>query len=211
MIIRIARPADSEWGQSLAFPAMGDTAPAARLRQVVIAAGELEPVAGALQSALGLGEPFRDPGVGLFGLSNTVFAIGDCFIEVISPTTEGTAAGRWLERHGGDGGYMVIFDLQDAPAARARAAALGVRTVWEIELPDISAAHLHPADMRGAIVSLDRSEPQGSWRWGGEEWTGRVGTGAPGRLAGHHARRRRPGADRRALGGGPRAARAWRR
>ncbi len=150
----------------------------------MIAAAELEPVASALQSALGLGEPFRDPGVGAFGLHNTVFAIGDCFIEVISPTAGDTAAGRWLERNGGDGGYMVIFDLQDARSARDRAAALGVRTVWEIELPDISAAHLHPADMRGAIVSLDRSEPQGSWRWGGEDWTGRVGTGAPGRLAG---------------------------
>ncbi len=150
----------------------------------MIAAAELEPVESALRGALALGEPFRDPGVGAFGLRNAVFAIGDCFIEVISPTTEGTAAGRWLERHGGDGGYMVIFDLQDAWAARERAAALGVRTVWEIELPDISAAHLHPADMRGAIVSLDRSEPQGSWRWGGEDWTGRTGAGAPGRLAG---------------------------
>ncbi len=150
----------------------------------MIAAAQLEPVAGALQSALGLGEPFRDPGVGAFGLHNAVFAIGDCFIEVISPSAGDTAAGRWLERRGGDGGYMVIFDLQDARSARERAAALGVRTVWEIELPDISAAHLHPADMRGAIVSLDHSEPQGSWRWGGEQWTGRIGTGAPGRLAG---------------------------
>ena len=66
-------------------------------------------------------------------------------------------------------------------SARRRSACA---SVWEIELPDISAAHLHPADMRGAIVSLDRSVPPDSWRWGGEEWTGRVGSGAPGRLAG---------------------------
>lgn len=45
-------------------------------------------------------------------------------------------------------------------------------------------ALLHPADMRGAIVSLDRSEPYGTWRWGGPQWTGRIGAGAPGRLAG---------------------------
>jgi hypothetical protein len=38
--------------------------------------------------------------------------------------------------------------------------------------------------MRGAIVSLDRSEPYGTWRWGGPQWTGRTGAGAPGRLAG---------------------------
>jgi Glyoxalase-like domain len=150
----------------------------------VLAATELEPVAAQLRSALSLGEPFRDPGVGAFGLHNVVFALGDCFIEVVSPTRAGTAAGRHLTRHGGDGGYMVIFDLEDAEGARSRAHDLGVRVVWQIALPDISATHLHPADMRGAIVSLDRSQPYGSWRWGGPQWTARIGEGAPGRLAG---------------------------
>jgi hypothetical protein len=150
----------------------------------VLVAGELEPVAGPLRSALALDEPFRDPGVGEFGLQNAVFALGDCFLEVISPTQPGTAAGRYLERHGGDGGYMVIFDLEDLEGARSRALGLGVRVVWQLDLPDISGTHLHPADMRGAIVSLDQSRPYGSWRWGGPQWTGRTGVGAAGRLAG---------------------------
>ncbi len=154
-----------------------------RLRQAVLAASELEPVAAALRSALNLNEPFRDPSVGLFGLANVVFAVNDCFLEVVSPTRPDTAAGRYLERHGGDGGYMVIFDLEDLESARSRAQELGVRVAWEIDLPDISTTHLHPADMRGAIVSLDRSEPYGTWRWGGPQWTGQVGDGAPGRLA----------------------------
>jgi Glyoxalase-like domain len=158
--------------------------PRVRLRQAVICASELEPVAGALQRSLGLGEPFRDPGVGLFGLVNTVFAIGDCFLEVISPAQPGTAGGRWLERHGGDGGYMVIFDLEDLGGARMRASAAGVRVVWQLDLDDISGTHLHPADMRGAIVSIDQSRPYGSWRWGGPEWEGRIGSGPAGRLAG---------------------------
>jgi Glyoxalase-like domain len=155
-----------------------------RLRQAVLAAGDLDAVAGALRSALGLGEPFHDPGVGFFGLTNSVFALGDCFLEVVSPAQEGTAAGRYIDRHGGDCGYMVIFDLEDLDGARARAEELGMRVVWQVDLPDISATHLHPADTRGAIVSLDQSRPYGSWRWGGPEWTARVGPGAPGRLAG---------------------------
>ena len=161
---------------------MPDARPRVRLRQAVIAAAQLEPVAQELRTSLGLGEPFRDPGVGMFGLVNTVFAISDCFIEVISPSQPDTAAGRWLERHGGDGGYMVIFDLEDLDGARARVRAAGVRVVWQLDLPDISGTHLHPADMRGAIVSLDRADPPGSWRWGGPDWTGRTGTGAPGRI-----------------------------
>jgi hypothetical protein len=163
---------------------MDEDRPKARLRQAVLVAAELEPVAAALQAELGLGEPFRDPGVAEFGLTNAVFALGDCFLEVISPARPNTAAGRYMARHGGDCGYMAIFDLEDLEGARERAAQAGIRTVWQIDLPDISGTHLHPADMRGAIVSLDRSRPYGTWRWGGPQWTGRMGAGAPGRLAG---------------------------
>ncbi len=156
-----------------------------RLRQAVIAASELEPVVAELTDVLGLGEPFRDPGVGLFGLENAVFAIGDCFLEIVSPTQPDTAAGRYIERHGGDCGYMAMFDFEDLAAGRARAAESGVRTVWEIDLPDISGTHLHPADIGGAIVSIDGSRPYGSWRWGGPQWTGLIADdGAPGQLAG---------------------------
>jgi hypothetical protein len=157
---------------------------ALRLRQVVLAAGELEPVASELQAALGLGAPFADPGVAEFGLRNAVFALGDCFIEVIAPTSPDAPAARWLERRGGDGGYMLIFQLDDLAAARERAAALGIRVVWSVDLPDISGTHLHPADMRGAIVSLDSAEPPESWRWGGPDWTARAGIGAAGEILG---------------------------
>ncbi|HTY95737.1 MAG TPA: VOC family protein [Solirubrobacteraceae bacterium] len=155
-----------------------------RLRQAVLAAGDLETVAGRLRETLGLGEPFRDPNVAVFGIANTVFALGDCFLEVVSPTQSDTAAGRYMERHGGDAGYMLIFDLEELEPARERTRELGIRTVWELDLPDISGTHLHPADMHGAIVSIDNSRPYGTWRWGGPEWTERTGTGAPGRLTG---------------------------
>jgi Glyoxalase-like domain len=163
---------------------MADTPAAVRLRQAVLVAHELEPLVAELRDALDLHEPFRDPGVAEFGLVNAVFALGDCFLEVVSPTRPDTAAGRYLERHGGDGGYMVIFDLEELQGARDRADELGVRVVWRIDLPDISGTHLHPGDMRGAIVSIDRSQPYGTWRWGGPDWTGSTGVGAAVQLRG---------------------------
>src|SRR3954453_2211444 len=141
-----------------------------RLRQAVIAAAELEPVAGALREELGLGEPYADPGVAAFGLVNAGFALGDQFIEVIAPAQPDTAVGRWLERHGGDGGYMLIFQLDDLESARPRTREMGVPVVWQADLPDISGTHLHPADTRGALISLDRPDPPASWRWGGPGW-----------------------------------------
>ena len=153
----------------------------ARLRQAVIAARKLEPTVARLRSEHGLGEPFADPAVAYFGLANAVFAIGDTFLEVVSPARPDTAAGRLLERRGGDCGYMAMLQVEDVAAARERARQLGVREVFEVGFDDITEAHLHPADMRGAIVSISQPVPPTSWRWGGPDWKGRS---APGRLAG---------------------------
>jgi hypothetical protein len=141
-----------------------------RLRQAVVTARSLEPVARRLTEELGLGEPFADPGVGRFGLRNAVFALGDTFLEVVSPVEDGTAAGRLLERRGGDCGYMLMFQVDDLAPARGRVAEHGVREVFEVSLPDMAEVHLHPADMRGAIVSLSEPRPPESWRWGGPGW-----------------------------------------
>jgi hypothetical protein len=140
------------------------------VRQAVLAARDLDAVAGELRDGLGLGEPYADPGVAHFGLRNAVFALGDTFLEVVSPVRPGTAAGRLLDRRGGDCGYMVMFQVDDLVAARERARAAGVREVFEVSLDDIAEVHLHPAEMRGAIVSLSRPAPPEAWRWGGPEW-----------------------------------------
>jgi hypothetical protein len=150
-----------------------------RLRQLVIAANSLD-TADTLRDVLGLGEPFPDKGVAEFGLVNAVFALGDQFLEVVVPTADKAPARRFIDR-GGEGGYMVIFQTDDMAALRSRVDGMGVRRVWNIDLPDISASHLHPADLGGAIVSVDEPRPAGSWRWGGPEWRERA---APGRFTG---------------------------
>lgn len=152
-----------------------------RLRQAVIAARDLDSVAGQLRSELDLGEPFCDPGVAYFGLRNAVFALGDTFLEVVSPVRAGTSAGRLIERRGGDCGYMLMFQVADVATARGRARERGIREVFEVAVDDMVEVHLHPSDMRGAIVSLSQPDPAESWRWGGPDWKGRS---APLSLAG---------------------------
>jgi hypothetical protein len=149
-----------------------------RLRQVALAAHDLEAAKRDLE-ARGLRAPFRDPGVGEFGLDNAVYPIGDTFLEVVSPVEEGTTAGRYLERRGvSPVGYMVLVQVDDLDAVRARAAEAGIRTVWSIDLNDIRASHLHPRDV-GAITSVDQPSDPASWRWGGPGWAERA---VPGRV-----------------------------
>ena len=140
------------------------------VRQVALVARDLEPVVEELCGVFGLEVGFRDPGVGEFGLVNAVMPVGTTFLEVVSPMRDGTTAGRFLERRGGDGGYMVILQTAELEADRRRLAALGVRIVWEVTLDDIATVHLHPRDIGGAIVSLDQPRPPESWRWAGPEW-----------------------------------------
>ena len=84
-----------------------------RLRQVALVAHDLDAVVAELHEAFGLEVAFSDPAVATFGLRNAVIPIGTQFIEVVSPTRDGTAGGRQLQRLGGDGGYMVICHTDD--------------------------------------------------------------------------------------------------
>jgi hypothetical protein len=147
-----------------------------RLRQVALVAADLDPVVDDLGAVLGIEVGFRDPGIIEFGLANAVMPVGDTFLEVVAPVQEGTTAGRYLERRGGDGGYMVILQTDRLDADRQRFADLGVRVVWSIDLEDMWGTHLHPRDVGGAILSVDAAVPAEEWRWAGPAWRSSVRT-----------------------------------
>jgi hypothetical protein len=149
---------------------------------MVLAAHDLPATARALEAVLDVSAPFRDEGVGHFGLENAVYAIGDCFVEIVSPVRADTAAGRYLDRRGGDSGYMVMFEAADAAGVRARLESQRVRIVHDTTHPDIVDLHLHPKDVPAAIVAIDITDPVGSWRWGGPAWTATVPAHQPGGL-----------------------------
>lgn len=147
-----------------------------RLRQVALAAKDLDAVVGDLTALLDIAVSFNDPGVAAFGLRNAVLPVGDTFLEVVSPIQDDTAAGRYMARRGGDCGYMVMVQVEDTDALRRRAGDLGVRVVWSIDLEDIRGTHLHPRDLGGALLSVDTPTPGSAWRWAGPNWESQVRT-----------------------------------
>ncbi|MEM7100659.1 MAG: VOC family protein [Pseudomonadota bacterium] len=150
-----------------------------KLRQVAIAARHLEPIRTKLFDLFGIQQDFKDPGVGEFGLENSVMAIGNSFFEIVAPVQENTAAGRTLDRAGSDAcGYMLLFQVNNFAQFDAHLDSQGLRKVWNSEQAAVSACHVHPKDMQGAIVSFDEMRPPESWLWGGPSWEQQQATDA---------------------------------
>jgi hypothetical protein len=145
-----------------------------RLRQIAFVAHDHEVVVGQLHDALGIEVAFRDPGVATFGLHNAVMPVGDQFIEVVAPTREGTAGGRYLERRHGDGGYMVILQSDHHAHRKQRVAELGIRTVLQHDGHEYLIMQLHPADTGGSFLEIDEQiggeDIGGPWEPAGPNW-----------------------------------------
>jgi hypothetical protein len=145
-----------------------------RLRQVALVARELERSVDDLCAVLGVDVAYNDPNVGIFGLVNAVMPVGNTFLEVVSPVQEGTTAGRYMERRGGDGGYMLILQTRDLGRERERIEKLRVRVVWEIDMEGAKVIHLHPHDIGSSLVSFDQMSVWDAWEWAGPDWRSKV-------------------------------------
>ena len=145
-----------------------------RLRQIALVTSELRPVERDICDQLGLEMCYRDPGLSHFGLRHGLYAIGDQLLEVVAPKQPSTTAGRFLDRRGGDGGYMVLLQTDNLDQHRSRVQTQGMRIVHDGGLNQKNAAihgiHLHPKDVGGAILSLDQADPPESWLWAGQDW-----------------------------------------
>ena len=140
------------------------------IRQIVMVSSLRDPIVSDLNKLFGLEVAFNDPGVGHFGLENAVMPLGTDFLEVVSPIEENTTAERYLHKRGGDGGYMVIIQVDDFDRSKSLVNDYKIGIVWDTDLPEAKAIHLHPKQMGGAIVSLDWMNPKESWKWAGPEW-----------------------------------------
>jgi hypothetical protein len=145
-----------------------------RLRQVCLVAADLAREARRIEAALGVAECYRDPQVAKYGLENLLFPVGSGFLEIVSPTRPGTAAGRFLQRHGGRYGYMVIMDCDDPERRQRHAESLGIRIANVIRHDNYLGIQLHPKDTGAAMVEFNHtpggSDPMGPYAPAGPAW-----------------------------------------
>lgn len=129
-----------------------------RLRQICLVAPHLEPVISDISAILGLDVCYRDGNVGKYGLENALLPVDTILLEVVAPLREGTAAGRFIERSGGRGGYMAIFSCPDPDERGRHAETLGVRIANVIDHAPYHGVQLHPRDCRAAFIEFNHTE-----------------------------------------------------
>ncbi len=159
-----------------------------RLRQICLVAADLPRAIADMQAIFAVKLAYQDPHVRRYGLENALFPFGLAFVEIVSPVEPDTAAGRFLERSGGSGGYMAIFNCNDPQRRGLNANALGVRTAHTIDHPGFHAVQLHPRDCRAAMIEFDRTDGEEDLHGpygpaGGTGWTGAIQTDVTKRLA----------------------------
>jgi hypothetical protein len=132
-------------------------APYVRLRQICLVAPDLEPVISNIAEIMGLSVCYRDGNVAKYGLVNALLPVDTILLEVVSPSREGTAAGRFLDKTGGRGGYMAIFCCDDPDAYGKRANTIGVRTANVTTHAPYHGVQLHPRDCRAAFIEFNHT------------------------------------------------------
>ncbi|MSP02146.1 MAG: hypothetical protein EXR07_14010 [Acetobacteraceae bacterium] len=151
-----------------------------RLRQICLVAPHLEPSVSTICTVLGTLVTYVDPHVEKYGLVNALMPFGNAFLEVVSPTREGTAARRYLDRRGGEGGYMVILDCDDIEPWLAHLPTVGVRIANDLKYPgEYRGLQLHPRDTGGTLLEINHSHGgawDGPYHPAGPRWKGAPGT-----------------------------------
>ena len=129
-----------------------------RLRQICLVAPHLEPAISDIAEIMGLDVCYRDGNVAKYGLENALLPVDTILLEVVAPTKPGTAAGRFIDKTQGFGGYMAIFCCDDPVARGLHANKMGVRTANVIDHAPYHGVQLHPRDCRAAFIEFNHTK-----------------------------------------------------
>ncbi len=140
----------------------------ARLRQVAVLARDRDAAIAEITASFSLEVCHADDEVAGFAMANALMPVGDQFLEVASPLDDSTPAARLLGRRG-EGGYLVIVQVDDIDRARHRAEEAGAKVTIEIDRPGAREIHFDP---RSTGVE---------WPWPSTGWRTRLPGTGPGR------------------------------
>ena len=150
-----------------------------RLRQIAVASYNLNECERIINKELNINTAYRDEEVEQYGLNNIVCPIGGEFLEVVSPFTTNTTAGRFIEKKKGPAGYMTIFQCEDSLERRKYIESKGIRALnsfGNIKHGNYIINQYHPKDLPGALVEIDSvtntnyKEKYADWPPAGKNW-----------------------------------------
>jgi len=150
-----------------------------RLRQIAVASYNLNECERLINKELKINTAYRDEEVEQYGLNNIVCPIGGEFLEVVSPFTTNTTAGRFIDKKKGPAGYMTIFQCADSIERRKFIESKSIRALNSFEngkYSDFIINQYHPKDLPGALVEIDSvrntnyKEKYADWPPAGKKW-----------------------------------------
>jgi catechol 2,3-dioxygenase-like lactoylglutathione lyase family enzyme len=142
------------------------------LRQVVLLTGDLEASVATARDAFGFPPGVSDPdGMAAIGFRHQVFGFDRTFVEICQPLDPESAAGRRVAA-AGDGGFMVVVQVDEAGPMLARASALGLRPLLTEDFHGSPISQWHPRDF-GTMAEFDQMIPADSWHLAPEVYAAR--------------------------------------
>jgi methylmalonyl-CoA epimerase len=126
-----------------------------RIDHVGVAVDDLDAALELYRDRLGMREQHRET-VGEFGVEAVLLEVGEGHVELLEPTSEDSAVGRFLARNG-PGMHHVAYQTADIDAALGQARDAGLRLIDESPRTGIRGsrvAFLHPQATGSVLTEL---------------------------------------------------------
>ena len=136
----------------------------AELKMVVLASRDARAETARAVGLLGVSAGVHDPFIGALGLADEVFAVGDTYVQILEPLDEKSRAHRWITRKGGDAGYLLVVQTDDADGVIQRCAEAGVRVTFDGVFEGNRVVQLHAGDLR-ILFEIDEMQHWDTWHW----------------------------------------------
>jgi methylmalonyl-CoA epimerase len=136
--------------------------PLTAIDHVGIAVHDLEAAIGWYRDVLGAEVAHRER-VDSQGVDEALLAVGDGFVQLLTPVNPDSPVARFLDHHG-EGIHHVAYRVDDCAAALAEAVAAGASAIDVTPRPGsrgTTVAFLHPSHAFGALVELVEASGRG--------------------------------------------------